>query len=95
MSDTINMLSPLRRPRLLVRAARMRLADYNRDHCLRRLLPTQTFPAPGHALSPLVDAEQQLNEERCAGAAGYSVTRHIELLAALMVESQFCNQNSA
>ena len=38
MIDPQEILQTLRRPRLLVRAARLGLADYNRDRSLRRSL---------------------------------------------------------
>lgn len=92
MTDPRTFLNTLRRPRLLVRAARLGLQDYNRDRCLRRLLPGETPPRPGQAFETLLQREQALDEIRREGAAHYSVARHIELLIALIDESRLAAQ---
>ncbi len=80
-------LSSLRRPRLLIRAARFGLADYNRDRDLKRLMRVLVPPPPERALSDLLAAESEAEARRTSGAAGYCVARHVELLIALMGES--------
>jgi hypothetical protein len=84
MTDFRSLLSDLRRPRLLIRAARFGLGDYSRDRDLRRLL--QQSPSPDRAVPQLLDEEERLEETRRAGKADYSVARHIEVLIALMAE---------
>ena len=44
MTDFRALLSELRRPQMLIRAARCGLCDYRRDRDLRRLLQGQTGP---------------------------------------------------
>jgi hypothetical protein len=44
MSDFVARLSSLRRPRLLLHAARFGLGDYRRERDLRRLIGTPTSP---------------------------------------------------
>ena len=88
MTDPHTVLTTLRRPRLLVRAARLGLLDYNRDHSLRRLMPGETPPRPGMAFAYLAEHEAALNATRREGAASYSVARHIELLVALIEEAR-------
>ena len=83
-TDFRAMLADLRRPQLLIRAARCGLADYRRDRDLRRLLDGQ--PSPDRAVRRLLTEEERLEEIRCSGEASYSVTRHIEVLIALMSE---------
>ncbi|WP_414897658.1 DUF6477 family protein [Rhodovulum sp. YEN HP10] len=81
-------LATLRRPRLLVRAARFGLADYRRDRDLVRLTQGQM---PGNArtvLSWLIEQEERMEETRKSGDAGYSIARHVELLIALMAEAR-------
>jgi hypothetical protein len=87
MPDTIERLQDLRRPRLLVRAARFGLSGYDRDRDLRRVFGPGATPAPGRAMGPLLDREAGLEETRRAGGAGYSVARHVQVLTALMAES--------
>ena len=84
MTDFRALLSDLRRPRLLIRAARFGLAEYHRERDLRRLLTNPT--SPERAVPRLLQEEEQLEETRRAGDATYSVARHIEVLIALMAE---------
>lgn len=88
MSDPLSPLAALRRPRLLIRAARCGLDDYRRDRDLARLLGRRPPPAPGQALERLLAEEERLEEIRRAGAAAYSPARHVELLIALMAEAR-------
>lgn len=84
MSDPPPVLDPIRRPRLLMRAARIALPDYRRDRDLRRVLP---FPVPaGSALDWLRGEEARTEAARCAGTAGWTALRHVELLTALLFE---------
>ncbi len=84
MTDFRALLADLRRPQLLIRAARLGLADYRRDRDLRRLLDAQ--PTPIRAVTRLLGEEEVLEATRKSGDAGYSVSRHIEVLIALMAE---------
>lgn len=82
--DPAATLGDLRRPRLLIRAARVSLAEYRRDPALRRLIGAA--PPPPAALGRLIDLEARHEAARMAGTAPYSVARHIEALVALMAE---------
>ena len=88
MTDPQTVLKSLRRPRLLVRAARLGLVDYNRTRSLRRLMPGETPPSPGQAFAFLAEHEAAIDQIRREGAASYSVARHIELLVALIEEAR-------
>jgi hypothetical protein len=92
MTDPISLMNSLRRPRLLVRAARLGIQDYNRDRCLRRLYAGEVPPKPGLAFEALVERELALDQIRREGSAAYSVARHIELLIALIEESRLAAQ---
>ncbi|MES2846422.1 MAG: DUF6477 family protein [Pseudomonadota bacterium] len=84
MTDIRTRTDALRRPRLLIRAARFGLSDYSRDRDLRRLI--HAIPPTEQALPRLMVEEEHLEDTRRAGDAAYSVTRHIEVLIALMAE---------
>lgn len=86
MTDIRTLISDLRRPRLLLRAARFGAADYRRDRDLKRLLHGEALPAPEHTLPRLIDAEGRMEETRRSGDASYSLIRHIEILIALIAE---------
>lgn len=75
---------PMRRPKLLVSAARHGLCDYNRSRDLARILLVPRIPTG--ALTCLRDCETDLEERRLSGDPGYSCLRHVEVLIALMAE---------
>lgn len=85
MTDIRILISDLRRPRLLLRAARFGAADYRRDRDLKRLLQGEAL-SPEHTLPRLIDAEGRMEETRRSGDASYSLIRHIEILIALIAE---------
>ncbi len=95
MTPSMKTLKNLHRPRLLIRAARFGLVDYNRDRDLRRLMRLPTTPSPAKALDGLIATEAELENTRAAGSAGYSIARHVEILIALMAESRLMNAGSA
>ncbi|MEM9012765.1 MAG: DUF6477 family protein [Pseudomonadota bacterium] len=85
MQDTLDLVSALRRPRLLIRAAKAGLRTYSRDRDLVRI--------PGHAaggsrqtLSRLIAQEEALNATRRAGRGGYDPQIHVAILTALLAE---------
>ncbi len=88
MQDLMSMLRTLRRPQLLIRAARHGAQDYRRDRHLQRLLGYGTLPRPGAAVLRLMDIERALNDQRCDGDASYSLPRHVDVLIAMMGEAQ-------
>ena len=88
MTSTTDMLKSLRRPRLLVRAARFGLSEYNRDKDLKKLMKTSTTPSPSQAVDGLLVTEAQLEDTRKSGDASYSCARHVEVLIALLAELQ-------
>ncbi|MGC1488739.1 MAG: DUF6477 family protein [Albidovulum sp.] len=94
MTDLLSLVSELRRPRLLIRAARAGLGDYNRGRDLKRLIRTQSAPSPDRAVTALLAEEERLEETRRTGDAGYSLTRHIEILIAMIAESRLLPQPS-
>jgi hypothetical protein len=85
MPDTFAILETIRRPRLLMQAARLGLAAYHRNRDLRRLIGAEMAPAV--AVAKLISAEEQVERNRLAGVADYSPVRHVELLAALIAEA--------
>ncbi len=88
MPDLMSLVSDLRRPRLLVRAARAGLADRRRSRDLGRVMRTDEALGPDHALSALLAEEERVEATRRAGDASYSFVRHIELLIAMMAEAR-------
>lgn len=90
MSDFCKTFTSLRRPRLLMHAARFGLGDYRRDRDLRRLV--SCGPSPEETVPSLLTREEELEATRLAGDASYSVARHIEVLIALLAEGRLLRQ---
>lgn len=88
MSDPRDQVAALRRPQLLIRAARLGLADYSRSRDLCRLMRVTSAPSPTRAVQRLLDAEGEMETTRLQGGASYSVARHVEILIALMGETR-------
>lgn len=92
MTDQIDQMARLRRPKLLIRAARFGQRDYDRSRDLRRLLAARDLPGPEAALRALMAEEAGLEEARQTGEAAYSFLRHIEVLIAMMAEARMLPQ---
>lgn len=73
MSDLITTLAGLRRPGLLLRAARMAALTGDAQRRTRRR-PVQA----------LLAEEDKLNAARLGGGMGYSSTRHVEVMSAIL-----------
>ena len=85
MRDTLAILETIKRPRLLMQAARHGLVAYRRTRDLRRLIGAETTPVL--AVTQLISAEEKVEQTRLSGEADYTAARHIELLAALIAEA--------
>ena len=95
MQDIQTMLRALRRPALLIRAARFGQGGYQRSRDLRRILRRAEPPAPGAAAMALLEREAALEDARRAGAPGYTFAAHIEVLTALMGEARLLAARAA
>ena len=95
MLDLMSMLTSLRRPRMLVRTARIGAQDYHRDRDLQRLLGYGALTRPAVAVMRLLEMENELDQQRRRGDAGYSLTRHLDILIALMGEAQLFQASRA
>ncbi|WP_306116372.1 MULTISPECIES: DUF6477 family protein [unclassified Roseovarius] len=95
MKDLLTKLDNLKRPRLLIRAARIGMGDYRRDVHLRRHLGHGPLPRSSAALEQLVEIESGMNEQRRERNAGYSSIRHVDLLIAMMAEARIVRATQA
>lgn len=93
MTDIRTILANLRRPRLLIRAARFGLEDYRRDRDLRRLVKESVNP--DKVLPELLAEEARLEQIRRTGDLNYPVARHVEVLVALMAEVNLLPRRTA
>lgn len=88
MTQLLEHLNEIHRPRLLIQAARIGAATYRRDLHLRRLFEGSSIPLNAEALTRLMDMESQLNEDRMQNAASYCAADHVDLLIAMMGEAR-------
>lgn len=88
MKDILTILGGLRRPRLLIRAARAGICDYRRDLHLKRHLGPEILPKNGAALMQLIALEAEIDQQRRCGAAAYSLIKHVDILIAMLGEAR-------
>ncbi|MBN9886505.1 DUF6477 family protein [Salipiger abyssi] len=88
MQDILSLMQTLRRPRLLVRAARIGADEYRREPHLGRILGVAPPARHAPAILKLMEIEAVLDERRRASDGGYSAARHVEVLAAMMGEAR-------
>jgi hypothetical protein len=88
MQDLMTQIATLRRPRLLIRAARIGAQSYRREARLPRLLGYGVSLRLGPTVVRLMALEAEMNEKRENGDAGYSIAAHVDLLTAIMGEYQ-------
>ncbi|WP_372614563.1 DUF6477 family protein [Aquicoccus sp.] len=98
MTNLPSVIDRLERPRLLIQAARAGAMEYCRTAHLRRVLGPGQAPPTDTALRRLMEIESDLNDQRVAGYAGYSIVRHVDVLIALLAEARMarhCNPVAA
>jgi hypothetical protein len=88
MTDLASVLTAIRRPKILIRAARAGVADYRRDRDLKRILRLPRATAPQQAIGTLLAEESRLEATRAAGEATYSLQRHVAVLTAILAEAR-------
>jgi len=86
MTDALDWINSLRRPRLLVEAARIGVPDYSRARVLKKFAAAQMEASPAAALSTLIPVEETLETARRSGDASYVPSRHVEVLIAILAE---------
>jgi hypothetical protein len=87
VSDFADLLRAVRRPKILIRAARAGVSDYRRDRDLKRLVPNAK-PASRQTIDSLLAEENRLETTRTSGGATYSIQRHVAVLTALIAEAR-------
>lgn len=93
MTDLLSIFNQLKRPKLLIRAARFGAAEFRRDRDLKRLLQRTNLPKPGKGMVLLIELENRLEDTRKSGDGTYSITKHVEILSALIAEAGFLKRN--
>jgi hypothetical protein len=86
MSDFAALLKAVRRPKILIRAARAGVVDYRRERDLKKLL--RTAQPSRQAIFSLLAEESRLETTRASGGATYSLQRHVAILTAIIAEAR-------
>jgi hypothetical protein len=86
MINAHTLLNTLKRPKILISAARLGMADYDRDADLRFIIKTGQTPDHNEAIETLIAKESELESSRKDGQSHYSVQEHIRVLTALLAE---------
>jgi hypothetical protein len=81
-------LAAIRRPKILIRAARAGVTEYHRDRDLKRLLRLNKAARAGIDLGTLLAEENRMEVKRQSGEATYSIQRHVAILTALIAEAR-------
>ncbi len=92
MTDFAHHLAKLKRPRLLISAARHGIEEYNRNRDLKRLF-SGAAPSPLVAMARLIDTEAALEDARMHGGAAYSVSRHVDVMIAILAEMRLITRS--
>ena len=88
MQDVLTLLETLRRPQLLMRAARIGSEEYRRSVHLSRITGAPVPAKNGAAILQLIEIEETLNDQRLNQDTNYSIPRHIDVLIALVGEAR-------
>ena len=89
MTDLATILAALRRPKILVRAARAGVVDYRRERDLKRILRLAARPPPpAQAIGTCSPRRAASRTTRAAGEATYSIQRHVAVLTAILAEAR-------
>ena len=95
MQDVLSILSQMRRPKLLMRAARIGADEYRRERHLPRILGITGLPRSGEALLRLIEIEETQNTTRVTHEGNYNMARHVEILIAMVAEARLLQQRGA
>jgi len=88
MQDALTILHKLRRPKMLMRAAQIGVAEYKRVAHLPRLLGYGRMPKQSEAILKLIEIEKNLKALRKAGGIRRQSARHIDVMIAIVGEAR-------
>lgn len=88
MQDALTILHKLRRPKMLMRAAQIGVAEYKRVAHLPRLLGYGRMPKQSEAILKLIEIEKNLKALREAGESADNLLRHIDVMIAIVGEAR-------
>lgn len=88
MQDILTRVETLRRPGLLVRAARAGQSGYDRARTMRRLFKEPPKGGQVETLVALLSLEAVMNDQRLSQDGRYSPLRHVDASIAILAEAR-------
>ena len=79
-------LSTLKRPKILIKAARIASQTYRRSRDLSRVLGYSYPTSESLIRQKLFDLEHMINQKRRLSDASYDLKTHVQVLSALLAE---------
>ena len=92
MTDFVTLLNALRRPKILIRAARAGVVDYRRDRDLKHILRQPCSAGTAQAVMSLLAEETRLEADRALGDGTYNLQRHVAVLTAIIAEARLATR---
>jgi len=86
MSNYQSKLSTLKRPKILIKAARIASQTYRRSRDLSGVLGYSYPTSESLIRQKLFDLEHMINQKRRLGDASYDLKTHVQVLSALLAE---------
>ncbi len=81
-----DVLYGMKRPKILLQAAKIGLKTYSRNRVLKHLFKAQKIPQPMQVIKQLMINEMTLEKARKSGSAAYDMKIHIQIMTALLQE---------
>lgn len=88
MTKELNILADIRRPRILVRTARIAGQHYHREAALRKIFGALRPKHQEGVVLALLQRETELEELRQHADASYKAQTHVHVLATLIIENR-------
>lgn len=86
MSQFQKRLSNLKRPKILIKAAKIASQTYRRSRDLSRILGYSHPTLDSSIHQQIFDLEHSINQKRRLGDASYDLKTHVQVLGALLAE---------
>ena len=81
-------LHSVKRPKILINAAKLGLETYNRAACLSSFFALSMHQHPAQILRSLIDKEGQLNKMRLQQHVQYNIALHVTVLTAFIAKTK-------
>jgi len=88
MTHHTDLLAGMRRPQILLEAARIGGKSYRRDDILRRIFKTKRPGQQRALVLALIERESEFESLRHLGDGSYLAMKHVQIMTALLAENK-------